>query len=239
MTDWKKVGLSAKDMLVGLVTVVAGAEAGSAGAQGAQQLGKGLDSILDSQGIKEEAPPSKEPPNASRIDPSRADFQARREAVAPPRIQVIRDTRATSSPAAAANVRAMESLLNAAQQKQGPPSRVVVLTAKRPPQQEPVFREAVILPDERVPATKQLPPARMSPELVDELARRGFSEAQIAQLEQGTSSGTVQSGAEGIRLAESRGNPRQSAQADADGAFDGFPVPRVSGQVIRRTDREG
>jgi soluble lytic murein transglycosylase-like protein len=227
MTDWKKVGLSAKDMLVGLVTVVAGAEAGSAGAQGAQQLGKGLDSILDSQGIKEEAPPSKEPPNASRIEPSRADFQARR------------DTRATSSPAAAANVRAMESLLKAAQQKQGPPSRVVVLTAKRPPEQEPVFREAVLLPDERVPATKQLPPARMSPELVEELARRGFSETEIAQLEAGTASGTKPSGAEGIRLAESRGNPKQSAQADADGAYEGFPVTHVAGQVLRRTDREG
>lgn len=193
MTDWKKVGLSAKDMLVGLVTVVAGAEAGSAGAQGAQQLGKGLDSILDSQGIKEEAPRSKEPPNASRIEPSRADFQARREAMA--------------------------------------------ATANRQP--PPVFREAVVTTAVRSAPPKQLPPARMSPELVDELARRGFSEAQIAQLEQGSSSGTVQSGAEGIRLAESRGNPRQSAQADANGAFDGFPVPHVSGQVIRRTDREG
>lgn len=189
MTDWKKVGLSAKDMLVGIVTVVAGAEAGSAGAQGAQQLGKGLDSILDSQGIKEEAPRSKEPPNASRIEPSRADFQARREAVAS-------------------------------------------TTNRQPP---PVFREAVV----SSAPPKQLPPARMSPELVNELMRRGFSEAQITQLEGGTASGTVQSGAEGIRLAESRGNPRQSAQADAGGAFEGFPVTHVAGQVMRRTDREG
>ena len=37
MPDWKNIGLAGKDVLMGVVTVVAGAEAGQAGAQGAQQ----------------------------------------------------------------------------------------------------------------------------------------------------------------------------------------------------------
>lgn len=191
MTDWNKVGLSAKDMLVGLVTVVAGVQAGSAGAQGAQQLGKGLDNILETQGIKPEAPP-KEPPNASRIEPSRVDFQARRDAI----------------------------------------------TATTHRGSAPIFRESVVTP--AAVSTNGPPPSGMTQELRAELSQRGFSEAQIAQLEAGTPSArTEQTGAEGIRVAEAQGNPRQSAPADAGGAYEGFPLNQAAGQVIRRTDTEG
>lgn len=72
--DGKKIGLSVKDLLMGVVGVAAGATAGSAGAQAANKIDTGLDGILDSAGVKKEAPPS-------RINPERTDFSARQSAL--------------------------------------------------------------------------------------------------------------------------------------------------------------
>jgi hypothetical protein len=71
MPDWKNIGLTGKDILMGVVTVVAGAEGGQAGAQGAQQIDRGLDRVLDMAGVQQQkAPPS-------RMNPEEADFAVR------------------------------------------------------------------------------------------------------------------------------------------------------------------
>lgn len=80
MPDYKEIGLSAKDILMGVVTVAAGAQGGQAGAQGAQQLDRGLDGILGMAGVKREAPPS-------RLNPEQADFAVRQRAVQPVALQ--------------------------------------------------------------------------------------------------------------------------------------------------------
>lgn len=72
--DAKGIGLSVKDILMGVVTVAAGATGGSAGAQGGQQLNKGLDGILGMAGVTQEPPPS-------RLNPERADFAVRQTAI--------------------------------------------------------------------------------------------------------------------------------------------------------------
>ena len=74
MPDYKEIGLSAKDILMGVVTVVAGTQGGQAGAQGAQQLDRGLDSVLGMAGVKREAP-------SSRLNPEQADFAVRQQAI--------------------------------------------------------------------------------------------------------------------------------------------------------------
>ena len=69
--DWKKLGLGVKDLLVGVVTVAGGATGGAAGAQGGQQAGKGLDKILGTAGVSEEAAPPPAPalpPRTERFD---------------------------------------------------------------------------------------------------------------------------------------------------------------------------
>ena len=57
MPDWKNIGLTGKDILMGVVTVVAGAEGGQAGAQGAQQIDRGLDRVLDMAGVQQRSAP--------------------------------------------------------------------------------------------------------------------------------------------------------------------------------------
>jgi hypothetical protein len=72
--DAKGIGLSAKDILMGIVTVAAGATAGQPGAQGAQQIDKGLDGILGMAGVTKDPPPS-------RLNPEQADFAVRKNAI--------------------------------------------------------------------------------------------------------------------------------------------------------------
>ena len=79
MPDWKNIGLTGKDILMGVVTVAAGATGGQAGAQGAQQIDRGLDRVLDMAGVQEKkAPPS-------RMNPEEADFAVRKQALVPVR----------------------------------------------------------------------------------------------------------------------------------------------------------
>ena len=74
MPDWKQIGLSGKDVILGVVTVAAGATGGAAGAQGAQQIDKGLDGILGMAGVTAE-------PKQSRLNPEMEDFAARNNAL--------------------------------------------------------------------------------------------------------------------------------------------------------------
>ena len=74
MPDWKQIGLSGKDVILGVVTVAAGATGGAAGAQGAQQIDKGLDGILGMAGVTAE-------PKQSRLNPEMEDFRARNNAL--------------------------------------------------------------------------------------------------------------------------------------------------------------
>ena len=74
MPDWKQIGLSGKDVILGVVTVAAGATGGPSGAQGAQQIDKGLDGILGMAGVTAE-------PKQSRLNPETEDFAARNNAL--------------------------------------------------------------------------------------------------------------------------------------------------------------
>ena len=74
MPDWKQIGLSGKDVILGVVTVAAGATGGPSGAQGAQQIDKGLDGILGMAGVTAE-------PKQSRLNPETEDFAVRTTAI--------------------------------------------------------------------------------------------------------------------------------------------------------------
>ena len=178
MPDWKNIGLAGKDVLMGVVTVVAGAEAGQAGAQGAQQLDRGLDRVLDMAGVQQQKPPS------SRMHPEEADFAARKQALAPVKT-------ATPSPPL-------------------PPS-------------EPVFRESVVV-------EKDKPPVLPS-QLKEELAKVGYSDAEIQAIATGQYRGIAKRGADGTRVASQEGVPQKSASSDGGGAFEGFSLGDVMGVV--------
>lgn len=90
MPDWKNIGLTGKDVLMGVVTVVAGAQGGQAGAQGAQQLDRGLNRVLDMAGVKDSAP--------SRMNPEEADFAVRKQALVPANTAALRPAATPSTP---------------------------------------------------------------------------------------------------------------------------------------------
>ena len=92
MPDWKSIGLAGKDVLMGVVTVVAGAQGGQAGAQGAQQLDRGLGRVLDMAGVQEQ----KESP--ARMHPEEADFAVRKQALVPRKATTPLPTAPSSQP---------------------------------------------------------------------------------------------------------------------------------------------
>lgn len=178
MPDWKNIGLAGKDVLMGVVTVVAGAQGGQAGAQGAQQLDRGLGSVLEMAGVQEKKA------TPSRMNPEEADFAARKQALVPVKT-------ATPSPPL-------------------PPS-------------QPVFVESVV-------EDKDNPPA-LPPQVKEELARRGYSEAEIQDIATGQHRGIAKRSAEGTRVASQEGVSQKSAPADGGGAFEGFSLSDVMGVV--------
>ena len=178
MPDWKNIGLAGKDVLMGVVTVVAGAQGGQAGAQGAQQLDRGLGSVLEMAGVQEKKA------TPSRMNPEEADFAARKQALVPVTI-------ATPSPPL-------------------PPS-------------QPVFVESVV-------EHKDNPPA-LPPQLKEELAKVGYSDAEIQAIATGQYRGIAKRGADGTRVASQEGVPQKSASSDGGGAFEGFSLGDVMGVV--------
>ena len=156
MPDWKDIGLTGKDILMGVVTVVAGAEGGQAGAQGAQQIDRGLDRVLDMAGVQQQKPPP------SRMNPEEADFAVRKQAM------VAVKTTPPSPPA--------------------PPESVVVEAKKQTPQ-------------------------ALSPQLKEELVKRGYSEAEIQGIATGQFRGVAKRSAEGTRIETEEGTPKKSAEA--------------------------
>ena len=163
MPDWKNIGLTGKDILMGVVTVVAGAEGGQAGAQGAQQIDRGLDRVLDMAGVQQQkAPPS-------RMNPEEADFAVRKQAMASVK------TTPTSPPA----------------------------------------------PPESVGVAKQQAP--LSPQMTEELSKRGYSETEIQAIATGQFRGVAKRSAEGTRIATEEGSPNKSVE--------GFSLGDVMGVV--------
>ena len=179
MPDWKNIGLTGKDLLMGVVTVAAGATGGQAGAQGAQQIDRGLDRVLDMAGVQQQKPPP------SRMNPEEADFAVRKQSM------VAVKTTPASPPA--------------------PPS-------------EPIYRESVVV------ATEPTPQA-LPPQVKEELAKRGYSEAEIQVIATGQFRGIAKRSAEGTRIATEEGTPKTSAAADGGGAFEGFSLGDVLGVV--------
>ena len=176
MPDWKNIGLAGKDILMGVVTVVAGTQGGQAGAQGAQQLNSGLDSVLDMAGVQEKKA------SPSRINPEEADFAVRKQALVP-----------------------------------------VKTTTPSPPEtpSQPIFRESLV-------EEKGKPPA-LPPQVTEELAKRGYSEAEIEAIATGQHRGIAKRGAQGTRLATQEGVPQKSAPAESGSAFAGFSLGDVMG----------
>ena len=152
MPDWKDIGLTGKDILMGVVTVAAGATGGQPGAQGAQQIDRGLDRVLDMAGVQQQKPPS------SRMNPEEADFAVRKQAMV--------SVKTTASPPA-------------------PPSEL---------------------------AQEQTPPS-LPPQMTEELAKRGYSEAEIQAIATGQFRGVAKRSAEGTRIATEEGTPKKSAEA--------------------------
>ncbi len=178
MPDWKNIGLTGKDILMGVVTVAAGATGGQAGAQGAQQIDRGLDRVLDMAGVQEKkAPPS-------RMNPEEADFAVRKQALVP--------------------VRA---------------------TMPSPPETpaQPIFRESLV-------EEKSKPPA-LHPQVKEELAKVGYSDAEIEAIATGQYRGIAKRSAQGTRLASQEGVPQKSAPAESGSAFAGFSLGDVMGLV--------
>ena len=176
MPDWKNIGLTGKDILMGVVTVAAGATGGQAGAQGAQQIDRGLDRVLDMAGVQEKkAPPS-------RMNPEEADFAVRKQALVP--------VKATT------------------------PS-----LPETPAQ--PIFRESLV-------EEKSKPPA-LPPQVKEELAKVGYSDAEIEAIATGQYRGIAKRSAQGTRLATQEGVPQKSAPAEGGGAFAGFSLGDVMG----------
>lgn len=162
MPDWKDIGLTGKDILMGVVTVAAGATGGQPGAQGAQQINRGLDRVLDMAGVQQKPPPA-------RLNPEEADFAVRKQAMASVK------TTPTSPPA--------------------PPESVGV-------------------------AKEQAP---LSPQMTEELAKLGYSEAEIQGIATGQFRGVAKRSAEGTRIATEEGSPKKSAE--------GFSLGDVMGVV--------
>ena len=178
MPDWKNIGLAGKDILMGVVTVVAGTQGGQAGAQGAQQLNSGLDSVLDMAGVQEKKA------SPSRINPEEADFAVRKQALVP-----------------------------------------VKTTTPSPPEttSQPIFREALV-------EEKGKPPA-LPPQVKEELAKVGYSDAEIEAIATGQYRGIAKRSAQGTRLASQEGVPQKSAPAESGSAFAGFSLGDVMGLV--------
>ena len=173
MPDWKNIGLTGKDILMGVVTVVAGAEGGQAGAQGAQQIDRGLDRVLDMAGVQQQkAPPS-------RMNPEEADFAVRKQAM---------------------------------------------VAVKTTPPSSPASPESVVVAKEQTPQA-------LPPQMKEELAKRGYSEAEIQAIATGQFRGVAKRSAEGTRIATEEGTPKKSAAADGGGAFEGFSLGDVMGVV--------
>ena len=162
MPDWKDIGLTGKDILMGVVTVAAGATGGQPGAQGAQQINRGLDRVLDMAGVQQKPPPA-------RLNPEEADFAVRKQAMASVK------TTPTSPPA----------------------------------------------PPESVGVAKQQAP--LSPQMTEELAKLGYSEAEIQGIATGQFRGVAKRSAEGTRIATEEGSPKKSAE--------GFSLGDVMGVV--------
>ena len=162
MPDWKDIGLTGKDILMGVVTVAAGATGGQPGAQGAQQINRGLDRVLDMAGVQQKLPPA-------RLNPEEADFAVRKQAMASVK------TTPTSPPA----------------------------------------------PPESVGVAKQQAP--LSPQMTEELAKLGYSEAEIQGIATGQFRGVAKRSAEGTRIATEEGRPKKSAE--------GFSLGDVMGVV--------
>ena len=179
MPDWKNIGLTGKDLLMGVVTVAAGATGGQAGAQGAQQIDRGLDRVLDMAGVQQQKPPP------SRMNPEEADFAVRKQSMV-----------------------------------------AVKTTPASPPvsPSEPIYRESVVV------ATEPTPQA-LPPQVKEELAKRGYSEAEIQAIATGQFRGVAKRSAEGTRIATEEGTPKKSAAADGGGAFEGFSLGDVLGVV--------
>ena len=162
MPDWKDIGLTGKDILMGVVTVAAGATGGQPGAQGAQQINRGLDRVLDMAGVQQKPPPA-------RLNPEEADFAVRKQAMASVK------TTPTSPPA----------------------------------------------PPESVGVAKQQAP--LSPQMTEELAKLGYSEAEIQGIATGQFRGVAKRSAEGTRIATEEGSPNKSVE--------GFSLGDVLGVV--------
>ncbi len=81
-----------------------------------------------------------------------------------------------------------------------------------------------------IAATEQPSPA-LPPLVKEELAKRGYSDAEIQDIATGQFRGLAKRSAEGTRIATQEGTPQKSAATDGGGAFEGFSLGNVMGVV--------
>lgn len=87
--DWKNIGLAAKDIVLGIGGIAAGAAIGPGGAEAVSKLGSGLDKALAMGGIVEDEKPKNNGNRGQRFDrdgrpPPQAVAQAPRQPPLPP-----------------------------------------------------------------------------------------------------------------------------------------------------------
>ena len=202
--DWKKISLVAKDLLVGVGTVAAGVTAGEAGAQGVQQVDRGLDGVLGMTGVVEEQTPKANP----RLHPERADFRVRQQANSP-----LPEAKTELPPV-----------------PRDPVFREAVVD---PPEPKLAKGETSPAPTaEAQPVAKESPKGTPA-HVAAELAQLGYSESEVAAIAEGrwqpSEKGRSVASAEGTRAAATTGQARKSAEVDAGGDYQGFRLDGVLG----------
>ncbi len=206
--DWKKLGLGAKDVLVGVVTVAGGATGGAAGAQGGQQAGKGLDKILGMAGVTEDEPAPPVPSRGQRVE--QHDFTARKAAVAA-QYQASRVSAAESVPA--------ETAIATVQRRPDPESQRPV-----------VFRQSV-------PEPAAAPTASVPKRVAQDLAALGYTDAEVAAIASGSwrpvSEGRGVDAVSGTRIAQQDGRLAKSEDGVPADNYEGSAAGGGIGSLLK------
>lgn len=205
--DFKGIGLAAKDILLGIGAVAAGATGGPAAAEGVGKAGAGLDRILNMAGVNET--------RADKFD--RADFAARPQPQAPqalpPQPQPSQLPAPTPTQAAT----------------QAPePARTIAeetLAPSRPRQGGPLIGDARI-------AAEHLHSLGWTRRKVQQILD-GPEQASLAAIVSRETKGIRVKGAEGVRVAQVDGAAVPVRAGRSVPAAEGQTVPTVSGTRVK------
>lgn len=205
--DFKTIGLAAKDILLGIGTVAAGATGGPAAAEGVGKAGAGLDRILSTAGVTET--------RADKFD--RADFAARPQAQAQQQISPQSPPPQLPAPPPPAAAQAPE------------PARMIaeeVPASSLPPQGGPLIGDARI-------AAEHLRSLGWSRHKVQQILG-GPEQASLAAIVSRETKGVrVKPGADGVRVAQVDGVAVPVRAGRSVPVVDGQALPTVGGTRVK------